>query len=149
MRRVLIDTNVYIDWLNEGRHESLLFQRNTVKHLSAVVMMELYAGAFSPQDRKRIGLIVHAFDKADRILVPSSATYEEAGHVLRQIQRSLHYPLRRAQGLANDVLIALSARAIGAEVITQNKKDFLAIQRLRPFKVRIVGDTSPSPGSAA
>lgn len=149
VRRALIDTNVYIDWLNEGRHESLLFQRNTVKYLSAVVIMELYAGAFSPEDRKRIGLIVHAFEKAGRILVPSRATYEEAGHLLRRIQGSLRYPLRRAQGLVGDALIALSARAIGAMVITQNKEDFLAIQRLRPFKVQIVGDTSPSPDSAA
>jgi hypothetical protein len=32
MRRVVIDTNIYIDWLNVGRHEDVVFQRDAVKH---------------------------------------------------------------------------------------------------------------------
>jgi hypothetical protein len=52
MRRIVIDTNLYIEWLNAGRHEAVLFQRDAVKYLSAVVMLELYAGAFSPRDRR-------------------------------------------------------------------------------------------------
>jgi len=44
MRRVVIDTNLYIDWLNAGRPEGVLFQRDAVRYLSAVVMLELYAG---------------------------------------------------------------------------------------------------------
>ena len=34
MRRVVIDTNIYIDWFNAGRHEDVLFQHDAVKHLS-------------------------------------------------------------------------------------------------------------------
>ena len=34
MRRLIIDTNVYIDWFNAGRHEDILFQRGTVKQRS-------------------------------------------------------------------------------------------------------------------
>jgi len=37
------------------------------------------------------------------------------------------------------VLIALSARAIGAIVMTSNERDFAAIRRVRPFKLAIVG----------
>ena len=33
MRRLVIDTNVYIDWFNDGRHEDVLFQRDAIKHL--------------------------------------------------------------------------------------------------------------------
>src|SRR6266576_4689750 len=55
MQRVVIDTNVYIDWINEGQYEAVLFQRDSVKYLSAVVIMELSAGAFSVRDRRRIG----------------------------------------------------------------------------------------------
>ena len=40
-------------------------------------------------------------------------------------------------GLVNDVLIALSARSIGASVITQNERDFAAIQSVRPFKLLV------------
>jgi hypothetical protein len=32
------------------------------------------------------------------------------------------------------VLIALSARSIGATVVTQNERDFRAIQTIRPFR---------------
>jgi hypothetical protein len=28
MRRLVIDTNIYIDWFNAGRHEDILFQHN-------------------------------------------------------------------------------------------------------------------------
>jgi len=38
----------------------------------------------------------------------------------------------------NDVLIAISARRIGAMIITQNAKDFEAIRELRPFPLMIV-----------
>jgi hypothetical protein len=32
----------------------------------------------------------------------------------------------------------LSARSIGATVITQNERDFTAIQSIRPFKLSVV-----------
>ena len=88
MRRVVVDTNLYIDWLNEGRHEDVLFQRDAVKYLSTVVVLELYAGAFSPPDRRVLRGVVSAFERADRMLVPSGAVWEEAGHVLRALRAS-------------------------------------------------------------
>jgi hypothetical protein len=41
MQRMIIDTNVYADWINDGKYEAVIFQRNAIKHLSAVVIMEL------------------------------------------------------------------------------------------------------------
>jgi predicted nucleic acid-binding protein len=38
----------------------------------------------------------------------------------------------------NDVLIALSARSIGAAVVTQNADDYRAIRSIRHFRLRIV-----------
>jgi predicted nucleic acid-binding protein len=130
MRRIVIDTNLYIEWLNAGRHEAVLFQRDAVKYLSAVVMLELYAGAFSPRDRRIVRRVVTAFDRAERILVPASAIYEEAGHVLRALQESRGYRVAGSPSLVNDVLIALSARAIGATVLTSNARDFAAIREV-------------------
>ncbi len=138
MRRVVIDTNLYVDWLNVGRHEEVLFQRDAVKYLSAVVMLELYAGAFSPRDRRVVRTVVAAFDRADRLLVPSGVVYEDAGHVLRALQQSRGYQVARSRSLVNDVLIALSARSIGATVVTNNARDFAAIREVRPFKLTIV-----------
>lgn len=139
MRRVVIDTNLYIDWLNVGRHENVLFQRTAVKYLSAVVVLELYAGAVSPRDRGVIRGVVAAFDRSARILVPSAVVYEEAGHVLRVLRRSReHQAATRYGSLVNDVLIALSARSIGATVVTSNARDFAAIRDVRPFELTIV-----------
>jgi len=138
MRRIVIDTNLYIDWLNAGRHGALLFQRDAVKHLSAVVMLELYAGTFSPRDRRVVRSVVAAFERADRILVPSGAVYEDAGHVLRMLQESRGSRVRGSPSLVNDVLIALSARSLGATVVTSNARDFAAIREIRPFKLTVV-----------
>lgn len=137
MERVVIDTNIYIDWLNEGRHEAILFRREAVKYLSAVVLVELSAGAFSARDRRLVREVTSAFAKVGRILVPSVTTYEEAGDVLRRLQESRGYTVASAYGLVNDVLIALSARSMGATVITQNERDFVAIQTIRPFKLAL------------
>ena len=137
MERIVIDTNVYVDWLNEGQHEAILFQREAVKYLSAVVLMELSAGAFSTRDRRLVREVTSAFAKVGRIVVPTVAIYEEAGDVLRRLQESRGYTVASAYGLVNDVLIALSARSIGATVITQNERDFVAIQTIRPFKLAL------------
>jgi predicted nucleic acid-binding protein len=138
VERVIIDTNLYVDWLNEGRHETVLFQRETVKYLSAVVLMELSAGAFSVRDRKLVQEVKSAFARVGRILVPSFTTYEEAGDVLRRLQESRGYTMASAYALTNDVLIALSALSIGATVITQNERDFVAIESIRSFKLVVV-----------
>jgi predicted nucleic acid-binding protein len=138
MERLVIDTNVYIDWINTGRHETVVFRRENIKYLSAVVLMELLAGAFTARDRRLVHQLKTAFAKAHRVLVPMSSVYEEAGEVLRKLQQSRRYSQAATYGLVNDVLIALSARSIGATVVTQNERDFAAIQGVRPFKLALL-----------
>ena len=115
----------------------MLFERRSVKYLSAVVLLELLAGAFSPRDRKLVRGIAAAFEKAGRLLLPSLRVYAEAGEALRALRESHDYNVAGAQSLVGDVLIALSARSIGATVITKNERDFVAIQRVRRFKLAV------------
>ena len=138
MRRLVIDTNVYIDWLNKGRHEDVLFQRDAVKYLSAVVLMELRAGAVLRADRRRVRRLETAFERAGRILAPSKALFAEAGDTLRRLQIEAGYNIGGSHWVANDVLIALSARSIGATVVTQNERDYRAIERIRSFRLTVV-----------
>jgi len=138
VRRLVIDTNVYIDWLNAGRHEDVLFRPDAVKYLSAVVLMELRAGAFSAPDRRLVRRVEAAFRKAGRILVPSSRVYGEAGDTLRRLQAEAGYAPAGNHSIVNDVLIALSARAAGATVVTRNERDFRVIESIRPFRLEIV-----------
>jgi len=136
MRRVVVDTNVYVDWINRAEYEGVLFQRETVKYLSAVVLMELRAGAFSRRDRRLLHGLEAAFERAGRVLVPSRTIFAEAGEALRSLQDA-GYRIGASHSIANDVLIALSARSIGATVITENERDYRAIQAVRPFRLVI------------
>ena len=138
MRRLVIDTNVYIDWFNAGQHEDVLFQRDAVKHLSAVVLMELRAGAFAVSDRRLVERLETAFAKAGRILAPSRAVFSEAGDALRRLQANRGFRIETSHSIVNDVLIALSARSIGATVVTQNERHYRAIQAVRPFLLVVV-----------
>ena len=138
MRRVVIDTNIYIDWFNAGRHEDVLFQREAVKHLSAVVLMELRAGAFAVRDRRLVQRVESAFARAGRILVPSRAVFVEAGDALRRLQATRGFGLKNNPAIVNDVLIALSARSIGATVVTQNESHYRAIQAVRSFQLVVI-----------
>lgn len=133
MRKVVPDTDVYIDWLNTGRYEDVLFAKGFLKYLSAIVLLELEAGGFSKKDQRLLEQLARGFDKAGRIIVPIASDYREGGKLLRRLQEEKGYDLSKAYSLVNDVLIALSARRIGAVVITQNAKVFEAIRDLRPF----------------
>jgi len=138
MRRLVIDTNVYIDWFNAGRHDDILFQRDTVKHLSVVVLMELRAGAFSVSDRRLVRRVEMAFEKTGRLLVPSRGVYADTGDVLRRLQSARGVRIEGSHSIVNDVLIALSARSIGATVVTANSRDYSMIQAVRPFRLQVV-----------
>lgn len=39
LEKVLIDTNLYVEWLNDGRHEHLMLGPGFVRYLSVVVHM--------------------------------------------------------------------------------------------------------------
>jgi len=136
VRRTVLDTNIYIDWLNEGLHEDLVLGSGRVRILSAIVLMELRAGAVTRRATKGVDRLAQAYGTAQRLAAPTSKVYDEAGTVLQKL-RSDGRDVRRAS-LVNDVLIALTARAQGARVVTRDASDFLAIRRVRDFSLEIV-----------
>ena len=136
MRRIVIDTSLYIDWLNRGSHADVLFQGDAVKYLSAVVLMELRAGAFRHADRRVLERIRDTFERAGRLLAPTPGTFADAGDTLRELQAQ-GYGVGSRRSIVSDVLIALSARSIGAAVVTRNERDYRAIARIRPFDLLI------------
>jgi predicted nucleic acid-binding protein len=138
MLRLVVDSGLYIDWLNARRHEGILFGGEGAKYLSAVVLMELRAGAFDVRTRRVIHDLEGKFISSGRVLTPTAAIYAEAGDVLRRLQSERGYNLKRGHPIVNDVLIALSARSMGATVVTQNAADFRAIQGIRGFPLRVV-----------
>jgi hypothetical protein len=54
--------------------------------------MELFAGARTLKDRRPIGRLKAAFDRADGVVMPSETVLVEAGHTLRLLAEREGYP---------------------------------------------------------
>ena len=131
MKKVVLDTNLYIDWVNRGLREPLLLGPGLVRYLSAVVVMELRAGAHTRGGRLAVDQLVRVYSASGRLMTPPPAVFDRAGSVLRRLKLAGREV--RSASLVSDVLIALGARAIGATVVTANLSDFEAIREIAPF----------------
>lgn len=135
MKSVVLDTNVYIDWLARREHEDLVVGGGMRRHMSAVVAMELRVGARTLPGRRAVQRLLDGFRRTGRVIVPSAAVWTAAADLLQRLSDAGH-EIRRAS-LPHDVLIALSARAMGATVVTQDH-DFEAIRKIVPFDLHLV-----------
>ena len=92
--KVVLDTNVFVDYLRQGLYAEWMLGRvgETIRFLSAIVLMELRLGADTPRRKRAV----------DRL------------------------------GPLNDLLIALTARHIGATVVTNNLNEFRRIGKYVP-----------------
>jgi predicted nucleic acid-binding protein len=141
--RVVVDTSVYIAVLRDvvfaqafrPRYERELSRT----YMSSVVVGELLAGAGMAGERRHAVELYAPFERVRRIVTPTHQTWKDAGELaaaLARRQPDLRTKLR--MGLQNDILIALGARAIGARVVTRNRRDFEIIRAFRPFQLEIV-----------
>lgn len=140
MSLYLLDTSLYIPYLNEGLFAEVVERsapnRFESEIVSAVVLAELYAGARTRHDIRLIHQLRKPAEKRGKIVGPSLPDWFEAG----QLMARLEGPLRgegRAR-LLNDILIALSARKVGAVLYTLNGRDFEKIRRLKSFQLQVV-----------
>jgi predicted nucleic acid-binding protein len=133
VKRVVLDTNLYIDWLNTGARESLMVGPGFVRYLSAVVVLELRVGARTRSARQAVDKLTRAYQAGGRLVAPSSGAFDRAGSLLRQLK--LAGREIRSASLVNDVLIAATARLIGATVVTANTSDFEAIRAVETFEI--------------
>ena len=136
MTKVLLDTSIYVDWLNRGRRPELMLGQGFVRYLSAVVHMELRVGATTRPARRGLDQLVHAYEAGGRLVTPSARMFADAALILQRLHSRGH-EIRRAS-LVHDVLIALTARTLGATLHTTNATDFEAIRNLREFPLQIV-----------
>jgi predicted nucleic acid-binding protein len=134
--KVVLDTNIYIDWLNRGRHADLMLGGGMVRYLSGVVEMELTVGATTRAARRALDQLVKTYDAANRRIGLSAASFSQAGKIIQKLRRQ-GIEVRRAS-LVNDVFISVSARSIGATVVTANASDFEAIGRVHQFSLRVI-----------
>jgi predicted nucleic acid-binding protein len=131
----LLDSNVYIRGFREAAfgRELLEFHRAELPRVvvSAVVASEVLLGALTPRGERAVRrTLVEPFRTRRRFYVPSWSTWELAMRIDRRLRRqaSLREQLGR-RSFFHDILIAASARELGATIVTLNRADFATIGR--------------------
>jgi len=133
----LLDTNVYIEAFTRGPDHAgfRAFHAAALPQLilSAVVVHELRVGARSVPQRRHLDELVEVFRTRRRLHVPSLATWQLAASVDQDLRGIGRYAASLAQrSFANDILLAVSARELGATIVTHNLADFEVIGRVLP-----------------
>ena len=131
----LFDSSVYISWLRRPDHASPALRKlaaDSSLWLSAVVLEELYAGA-RDRDRDTVEQMERAFDRAQRILVPSLRDWAQTGKVLARLAAKYDYESIGRARLTNDALLAMSAGRLGITVFTANLRDFSRLAEFSAF----------------
>ena len=139
--KVVFDTSIYIPFINDGIPYSSPVFRNALDiekpliYMSAVVIEELYAGAFDKVSVKLLDKMYKTFENIGRLITPEASDWQNAGKVAAALGKKSGLEDFFLSGLVNDVLISLSARRIGAVVVTRNMKDFVRIKEFVNFKI--------------
>jgi predicted nucleic acid-binding protein len=135
--KVLLDTNVFIDYLRADLYADWIFGglNNIIRFLSSVVLLELRLGADTPRRQRAVDRVLAAFPTS-RLIAPLPPLFDHSGRLFRALHGD-GSGLDDRLGPVNDLLIALTARQIGATVVTSNLDDFRQIARHLPG-VRIV-----------
>lgn len=139
----LLDSNVYIAGFSDpafGEAFRAFHQKNLPRLiLSAVVAHELLVGA---RDRRRIDALerglLEPFRIRRRIHVPTLTTWNLAADIDRRLREVGSYEGSLSQrSFGNDLLIAATARELGAILVTRNVRDFELIRRVVPIHFQL------------
>lgn len=129
----VLDSSVIIDDLRTLRHREKIQSLTAVIRTSSVVLAELWRGAAKPSDREFLRILA----KNHPILTPTERNWIESGEILARIRADRGLAPAKLRDLHFDVLIALTARAHGARLITTNRTDFELINRYRKIKLEV------------
>ncbi len=130
-RFFVLDTSILIDqWRTNRFAEAIRELGGTIRH-SAVAIAELYRGA---RDRKDIRAI-EDLTRHPIVLTPTRTMWFRSGKALARL--AARHPLdpESLRRLHFDLLIALTARGIGAAVITTDRTHFELLRTEVPFSL--------------
>ena len=130
---ILFDTSIVVDQIRGNRHLDRMLNVDGVVRNSSVVLAELWRGATTAVDRK----VVEALERNHPTLTPTAKNWMESGQVLAKMRADKGFEVGKARDLHFDLLIALTARAHGALLITSNRTDFELICEYRDFKLEV------------
>lgn len=100
---------------------------------SSVALAELWRGTTLAAEQKVLSEIKGNYP----VLVPTANHWLESGQILAKMRADHGFEPKKLRDLHFDVLIALTARAHGARLITSNRVDFELIRTYRAFKLEV------------
>ncbi len=136
----IFDTSIYVRALRLGNTD-ILHQRKSESlplWLSAVVLEELYVGAFDKKSIKFFNKFEDDFTKINRLLVPNQTDWSIAGQILNKIGEKYGFEKVGKARLTNDAVLAMSVARMGMKLLTANAKDFQLISEFREFEWEVL-----------
>jgi predicted nucleic acid-binding protein len=134
--KALCDTSIYIPFINKGMpHPVFAGSASPVLYMSMVVLAELYAGSHDANSIKLVDRLHNTFLSVRRLCVPNNEDWRKTGIIMAKLGQKYGFEAKYISRIQNDILIACSARRIGAFVVTSNKKDFLRIKEFMDFRI--------------
>ena len=130
---VVFDTSIFIDHLRTGRHHQRIAATTGLLRNSVVVLAELSRGVTKPAERE----FVERLARNHPILTPTENIWLESGHLLSKIHADKGFGSQKLRDLHFDLLIALTARSVGARLVTSNRADFELIASYRKLQLEI------------
>jgi len=130
---VIFDTSVLVDDLRTGCYRRRIETLDGLVRNSAVVLAELSRGIAKSADRD----FLRALARNHPILTPTEKNWLDSGEILGRIQADHGFTAAKLRDLHFDVLIALTARAHGARLITSNRADYEVIDSYRKLRLEI------------
>jgi predicted nucleic acid-binding protein len=120
------DTNVVVDVLRDPSDEEafsvFLSRFSLVTYLSAVVMLELRAGARTRGQAKMLEQeVVRRFVRTNRVFTPSADAFSAAGQLLATLANREGWTADAHPSLVHDALLAASCREFGVTLITRDR----------------------------
>ncbi len=132
-KKIIIDTNIYIEIFNSGQYERLRNPFQYVVFLAYPVLHELWMGARGKREIKHLAAFQDRFVRLKRLIIPTENSLILIGQACHQLRSSGKldpvYPKHY-----NDITIAVLARQVGATVLTNNIVDFEAIVKTFDFQ---------------
>ena len=136
--KVMFDTNVYIAFIRDRSHAEELQLRGTVKYISAITLMELWAGTRINKAERLVRQLQKPYVDASRVVTLDANHYIAMGHFFAGLSRQYDTLVKMA-GFVNDVQIAFGAISIGALLYTEDKDHFNIIKNgLKALRVDYV-----------
>jgi len=132
-RIAIVDTSVYVELVRHGRFREELLALPYLVRNSAVVLSELRRGATLPRERRWIDQL----EAQHQVFFPGIWEWHRSGTILERLRRTRGYDAKKLRDLHFDALIALTARAVGALVITCNGDDFEALRSEERFELLV------------